>query len=323
MDSMNLDGSLKVAILLHSLGGDACNEVLQSLDQSERQIIQGHLSQMGAIPQDLVDAVTQEFAGIVSQGTARNTPPLPRPTGEKTEQRATPSESKGLKALQSLGPDQLSSLIKDEHPQTIAIILAHLSTSVAGKVLNAFADELKADVAIRIANLDEVMPGMVEEIDHVLETMLSEKQVSSGQKLGGVNQLAEILNQTTSGSAQLVLDEVAKVNPELVGEIKQKMLVFEDVRLIDDAGLQKVLRNVETKELAVALKVASEEVKEKIFKNMSSRAAEMLREEVEEMGPVRIKEVEDAQRNITTIIQDMEEKGELTISGRGGDEFIE
>ncbi|MDY6986684.1 MAG: flagellar motor switch protein FliG [Thermodesulfobacteriota bacterium] len=323
MDSMNLDGSLKVAILLHSLGKETSDELLQSLDHTERQVIQGHLSQMGAIPQDLINAVAQEFAGIVSQKTVPNNRTLPRPNEEQSNPGANLPESKGLKALQSLGPDQLSNLIKDEHPQTIAIVLAHLSTSLAAKVLNVFPDELKADVAVRIASLDEVMPGMVEEIDHVFQTILSEKQVSTSQKLGGVNQLAEILNQTTSSSAQLVLDEVSKVKPELVAEIKQKMLVFEDVRLIDDAGLQKVLRNVETKELAVALKVASEEVKEKIYKNMSSRAAEMLREEVEEMGPVRIKEVEDAQRNITTIIQDMEEKGELTISGRGGDEFIE
>ncbi|MDY6986499.1 MAG: flagellar motor switch protein FliG [Thermodesulfobacteriota bacterium] len=323
MNSMNLDGSLKVAILLQSLGTEASDELLQSLNHTERQKIQGHLSQMGAIPQDLVDAVAREFAGIVSQGTVHNDGTLPQPNGEPPNHEANLPESKGLKALQSLAPDQLSSLIKDEHPQTIAIVLAHLSTSLAAKVLNAFPDELKADVAIRIASLDEVMPGMVAEIDNMFQAILSEKQVSNSHKLGGVNQLAEILNQTTSGSAQLVLDEVSKVKPELVAEIKQKMLVFEDVRLIDDAGLQKVLRNVETKELAVAMKVASEEVKEKIYRNMSSRAAEMLKEEVEEMGPVRIKEVEDAQRNITTIIQDMEEKGELTISGRGGDEFIE
>jgi len=323
MDAMNLDGSLKVAILLQSLGKETCNEFLQNLEHTERQLIQSHLSQMGAIPQDLVDAVAQEFTGIVSHNKVPDNAIVPRLKEEQPTHGADLSESSGLKALQSLEPDQLSNLIKDEHPQTIAIVLAHLSTSVAAKVLNTFPDELKADVAIRIATLDEVMPSMVAEIDKVFQAILSEKQVTTCHKLGGVNQLAEILNQTTSSSAQLVLDQVSKVKPELVAEIKQKMLVFEDVRLIDDAGLQKVLRNVETKELAVAMKVASEELKEKIYKNMSSRAAEMLKEEVEEMGAVRIKEVEDAQRNISTIIQDMEEKGELTISGRGGEEFIE
>jgi flagellar motor switch protein FliG len=166
------------------------------------------------------------------------------------------------------------------------------------------------------------MSDMVEEIGKVFESILKDTQTSSTHRLGGINQLADILNQTTTNAAQAILESMEKDNPELVSDIKQKMFVFDDLVMIDDKGLQKVLRNVETQELALALKAASEDVKEKIFRNMSERAAEMLREEVEEMGPVRIKEVEDAQLNITKIIQDMEEKGELVISGRGGEEFI-
>ena len=323
MDPKNLPGSLKVAILLQSLDREASREILNSLGPKERELIESHLSQMGPIPQELIEKVAEEFTGIATQGKQSNSRKDFVSVQGRLPQTSSASESSNLKALQSLEPDHLSRLIKDEHPQTIAIILAHLKPQVASKVLTSLPDETTANVAIRIANLDKVMSGMVEEINKVFENILEEKRSTRTHKMGGVNQLADILNQTTGNSAQRILEEIDKSSPELAAEVKQQMFVFEDLILIDDRGLQKVLRNVETQELAVALKAASEEVKEKIFRNMSERAAEMLREEVEEMGPVRIKEVEDAQQRITKIIQDMEEKGELIISGRGGEEFIE
>jgi flagellar motor switch protein FliG len=322
MDPKNLAGSLKVAILLQSLGEEASRQILRSFDDSDRAVIENHLSQMGPISQDLVESIAQEFTGMASHWGILSKDDASKSTGGSQALTGSLSESSSLRALKSLEPEHLSKLIKDEHPQTIAIILAHLDPKVASKVLTDLPEETKSDVAVRIANLDKVMSDMVEEIDKVFESILKEKQTSSTHKLGGMNQLADILNQTTTNSAQLILEKIEKDNPELVAEIKQKMFVFDDLVLIDDKGLQKVLRNVETQELAVALKAASEDVKEKIFRNMSERAAEMLREEVEEMGPVRIKEVEDAQLNITKIIQDMEEKGELVISGRGGEEFV-
>jgi len=322
MDPKNLAGSLKVAILLQSLGKDASRQILSSFDASDRAVIESHLSQMGPISQDLIENIAQEFTGMAGHwGSLYKDDPF-KSAGGKQALTGSHSESSNLKALRSLEPEHLSKLIKEEHPQTIAIILAHLDPKIASKVLNDLADETKSDVAVRIANLDKVVSDMVEEIDNVFESILREKQTSITHKLGGVNQLADILNQTTANSAQAILEKIEKDHPELVAEIKQKMFVFDDLVLIDDKGLQKVLRNVETQELAVALKAASESVKKKIFRNMSERAAEMLKEEVEEMGPVRIKEVEAAQLNITKIIQDMEEKGELVIRGRGGEEFI-
>jgi len=163
---------------------------------------------------------------------------------------------------------------------------------------------------------------MVEEIDKVFEDVLKKKDAFVPQVAGGVNRLAEILNQADQISGELILNEIEEVDAELADQIKQRMFTFEDLRLVDDRGLQKVLRRVETRELAIALKAASEEVREKIFRNMSERASEMLREEMEVMGAVRMREVEDAQQTITKIIQDMETKGELIISGRRGEELI-
>jgi len=323
MDSKNLPGSLKAAILIQSLGKEASQEMLNRLDPGEKDLIQSHLSQMGPIPQDLAEKVAEEFITLTGHASAGL---LNHPTGGKRpkgdHQSDSESELPGLKAIHSMDPDLLLKLAKNEHPQTIAITLAHVEPQVASKILAKLPDEIKPDVALRIANLGKVSSGMIEEINKAFETILKENESSCAHKIGGISQMADILNQTEGSEAQLILDEIEKSDPELVAKIRQQMFVFDDLTLIDDRGLQKVLRSVETKELAVSLKAASEEVKQKIFRNISERAADMLREEVEDMGPVRIKEVEDAQQTITRIIQDMEEKGEVVISGRGGEEFI-
>ncbi|UCF85774.1 MAG: flagellar motor switch protein FliG [Desulfobacteraceae bacterium] len=310
MDSKKLPGSLKAAILIQSLGGQVSQEILDRLDPGERGLIKGHLSQMGPIPEYLAEKVAEEFTALASK------------EGEQELPIDSNTQSSALKAIQSMDPDLLSKLTKDEHPQTIAIILAHLEPHLGSRVLAKLPDETKSDVAVRIANLGKVSSGMVEEINKAFETILKENQSSNIRKIGGISQVADILNQTEGTSTQLILDGIEKTDPDLAAEIKQQMFVFEDLTLIDDRGLQKVLRSVETKELAIALKAGSEEVKQKIFRNMSERAGQMLKEEVDEMGPVRIKEVEDAQQTVTRIIQNLEEKGELIISGRGGEEFI-
>ena len=310
MDSTKLPGSLKAAILIQSLGGKVSQEMLDRLDPGERELIKGHLSQMGPVPQYLAENVAKEFAALANQKEEQ---------GLHTD---STTQSSALQAIQSMDPDLISKLTKGEHPQTIAIILAHLEPHTGSKVLDKLPDDIKPDVAVRIASLGKVSSGMVEEMNKAFETILKENQSSNIRKIGGISQVADILNQAEGTSARLILEGIEKTDPDLAAEIKQQMFVFEDLTLIDDRGLQKVLRSVETKELAIALKAASEEVKQKIFRNMSERAAQMLREEVDEMGPVRIKEVEDAQQTVTRIIQDLEEKGELIISGRGGEEFI-
>jgi len=325
MNPKDLPGSLKVAILIQSLGKEISQRILKYLNGTERELIESHLSQMGTISPDVVELVAREFIEMItreSYGQPRSLPLSEGGEGTEESSLSSTSESSNLKILQTLAGEDLIELIKDEHPQTIAIILLHLKTGVAGEVLSKLPDEIKTDVAFRIANLDKVLPGMVEEIDKVFEDVLKKKDAFVPQVAGGVNRLAEILNQADQISGELILNEIEEVDAELADQIKQRMFTFEDLRLVDDRGLQKVLRRVETRELAIALKAASEEVREKIFRNMSERASEMLREEMEVMGAVRMREVEDAQQTITKIIQDMETKGELIISGRRGEELI-
>jgi flagellar motor switch protein FliG len=324
MEMGQLTGSVKVAILTNAIGLKAARPILERLSEEERQLIYKLQSKLGAVPQELTEKVAKEF--LQTTGAYFDPDGAGKGQGD-TEDDNKKSEKKNapisnLEAIQNLETNHLYQLIKDEHPQTVALILVHLKPLVASDILSMMPEEIKSDVAFRIANLDKVVSGMVEEIDKVFEEILTNKDHAAIQEAGGVSRLAEILNQIDGASAEQIIDDIEENDPELADEIKQMMFVFEDIVLVDDKGLQKVLRSVESQELAVALKASSEEVKQKIFKNMSERAAEILKEEMEVSGAVRMKDVTDAQQKITRIIQEMERKGELIISGRGGEEFV-
>lgn len=318
MDIKNLAGSVKVAILIQSMGEKESQAILNSLSSSERNLVEQHLSQMGMISPDVVEKVAKEFTEMMGPGKL----PQIEDASMSAKEAGSSVISSNLQFLQSLETDRLIQLIKDEHPQTIAVIIVHLKTETAGKILSGLPDEIKADVAIRIANLDKVGSGVIEEIDKVFENVLKKSKGSATREAGGAGRLAEILNQIDGVSGEMILDGIEESDSELADQIKEKMFVFEDLTMIDDKGFQKVLREIETKELAMALKAASDEVKEKVFSNMSERAAEILKEEVETMGSVRMSEVVLAQQTVTRIIRDMEAKKELIIKGRGGEEFI-
>jgi flagellar motor switch protein FliG len=322
----HLTGSVKVAILTKAIGMTAAQPILESLSDQERNLVFKLQSKLDTIPPELAENVAREFLQITGAPLALEQPATEaREATKAPEEKASEKERPGLthlKAVQDIEPDQLFQLIKDEHPQTIAVILVNLKPDVSSDILGKMPEELKSDIAFRIANLDKVLSGMVDEMDRVFEEILKNKDHSATQEAGGVGRLAEILNQIDGGSAEQIIDDIEEGDPELAEQIKQMMFVFEDVVLVDDKGLQKVLRSVESQELAIALKAASEEVKQKIFKNMSERAAEILKEEMEVSGAVRMKDVTDAQQKITRIVQEMERKGDLIISGRGGEEFI-
>ena len=316
MDSKSIAGPVKAAILIHALGKPLAEQLLQRLSQSEKERIRNHLAQIRTISPEVVEQVAREFAAVAQRYKPKQMP-SPAAAGDSD------AETSGLQAINALSADQIFDLIKDEQPQTIAIILVHLKTSVASDVLSKLPDEIKTEVAVRVVNLDKVTAAIVDEVNAVLKEILKTKQNSISNVTGGVDRLAEILNQTDEISSELILNELEEADMEIAAQVKQRMFVFEDILLVDDRGVQKLLRKVETMELAIALKAASEEVREKIFKNMSERAGEMLQEEIEDMGPVRMKEVTDAQQNITNIIQEMETKGELIIAGRRGDDIVE
>lgn len=323
MDPKKIAGPVKAAILVHALGKPLADTLLARLNASEKEVITNHLSKIRTISPDVVEQVAREFTAVAQRYRSKSGKPSSRQNEPgKISDPGSNEEPGGLKALGALSAEEVYELIKDEQPQTIAIILVHLKTSVASDVIARLPDEIKTEVAMRIVNLDKVTSAIVDEVNDILKDILKTRNNSIAKVTGGIDLLAEILNQTDEISSELILSELEEVDMEMAAQIKQRMFVFEDIVLVDDRGVQKLLRKVETMELAIALKAASEEVKEKIFKNMSERAGEMLKEEIEDMGPVRMKEVTDAQQNITNIIQEMETKGELIIAGRRGDDII-
>jgi flagellar motor switch protein FliG len=341
MDTTQLSGALKVAVLIHSMGDKISRDILNRMAEDEKKLVQQHMSQIGSISPEVVNKIAQEFAMLaekIKQRQSRGLVPAnardnqasqaePLQTSEssphESETATEPTEGESsLKALQSFDPDQLVEMIKDEHPQTIAVIVVHLKPESGSAVLSKLPDNLKVEVAMRIARLDKVLSGMVNEIDRVFEELMKKKKSSATHKTGGVSHLAELLNMAEGSAGERILSEIEEVNPDLAALVKQMMFVFEDLVLVDDKGMQKVLRRVETAKLALALKGASEEVRQKIFKNMSERAGVMLREEIEAIGAVRMKDVEEAQQTITRIIQELEAKSEIVISGRKGGDYI-
>lgn len=304
------------------MGERHAGALLNRMTTEERELITRQINQIGPLSPELVDKVAQEFTLMAQRAKGGGGLMLPQPPTAAGGGDGDGKAVEGLDALKSLGSEDIFELIKDEHPQTMAIVMIHLKTGTASEVLSRMPDEIKTDVALRIAGMEKVIGTMVDEVNEVFKDILKNKKTSVASIGGGVDRLAEILNQADEISSELILNEIEEAQPELAAQIKQKMFVFEDLVLVDDRGFQKLLRRVETKELAIALKAASEEVKQKVYKNMSERASEMLREEMETLGPVRMKEVSDAQQAVTGIIQEMEAKGELIISGRRGEQII-
>ena len=323
IDPRNLPGSMKIAILVRSLNQDASQNLLNALSDQERDVVYNHLAAMGTISPALAENVAREFAEKIRQLQNANAFDQQGGGPATAQGEQVASTGAGLNAVLALEPDQLHALLKDEHPQTIAIVLVHLDTAVAGEVLSMMPDEVKLDVAVRIASLDKVLSGMVDEINHVFEEILKNKETTVTRVKGGAGKLAEILNQIEESAGKAIMEHIESDSPDLAAEIKQKMFMFENIVLVDDRGFQKMLRRIETVDLATALKAASDEVKDKVFRNMSARAGEMLKEEIEDMGPVRMKDVLDAQQKISSLIQEMEASGEVIISGRRGETMVD
>ena len=219
-------------------------------------------------------------------------------------------------------PSQLLNFIQDEHPQTIALILAYLPSAQAAAVVSALAPEKQADVARRIATMDRTSPDVIKEVEKVLEKKLASLVNQDYTIVGGVDSIVSILNTVDRSTEKHIMENLEIADPELADDIRRKMFVFEDIKLLDNRSIQTVLHEVDNNELAIALKNANEEVQKLIFDNLSSRLATMIKEDMEFMGPVRLKDVEDAQQKIVNIIRKLEDSGEIVISRGGGDEIV-
>ena len=333
-DVNSLTGRQKVAIFLISLGGEISAKVMEQLREDEVEKIVFEIARIETIESELKDAVLQEFQELMMAQNFITTGGIDyaRDVLEKTVggQKATEVINRLTSSLQvrpfdfirRTDPGHLLNFIQQEHPQTIALILAYLEPNKASQILQNLPDEIQSDVARRIATMDRTSPDVLREVERVLEKKLSTISSEDYTAAGGVDSIVEILNLVDRQSERTIIESLEDEDPDLAEEIKKKMFIFEDIVMLDDRAIGIVLREVNTDELAKALKQVDAEVQDKIFKNMSKRAGSMLREEMEFMGPIRVKDVEEAQQKIVSIIRRLEEKGEIVIARSEEDELI-
>lgn len=331
MINRKLSGAEKAAILLLSLGDDIASKIFQNLDEKEIQILSNYMGHLDNISTDVIESVREEFVnavsggenGIVSGGKEYLKKVLskvldPKKVTDILHNLTLPGgEVKGgLDALKMADPKTVANFLKNEHPQTSAIILSHLEPNHAASILSEMEDSLKGEVVLRIATLDRISPAVIKELDDALYEEFKSAAAESS-RIGGINAVAEILNQMDHTSEGLIISEIESNDPDLANNIRQLMFVFEDILKVDDRGIQAILKEVSSEELLLSLKTASEELKEKVFKNMSERAAIMAREDLEAMGPKRLSEVEKAQQGIIKVAKRLEEEGKIVIGGAG------
>lgn len=334
MDYNKLSGKQKAAILLVALGPDVSATVFKHLNDEEIEELTLEIANMRAVEKEVKDMVLEEFYELcqahdyINQGGieyAREV--LEKAVGKERansilERLTATLQVRPFDAIRRTDPAQLMNFIQGEHPQTIAMIMAYLQPEQAAKVLSYLSPDVQADVSNRIALMDRTSPDIVKEVETVLERKMSAIVSNEYATAGGIQSIVNILNFADRGTEKNILDRLEERDPELAEEIRKRMFVFEDIILLSDRAVQVVLRQVDTHDIALALKTASEDVTEKIFRNMSKRAAQMLKEDMEYMGPVRLREVEDAQQRIVNVIRQLEDSGEIIIARGGEGEVI-
>ena len=329
-----ISGLRKAAILVLSLDRQASAVLLERLPPNEVEEVAREMAHLGEIPRTLRDEVIGEFyqlaatSGWATSGgekTARQilTECLSKDRADAIMERVGQTiRRQPFAFLAKADSANLLTFIQDEHPQTIALIVSHLSYAKAAEVLAGLPADKQIEVVKRVANMDQTNPEVVAEVEVGLESRLASMLGQSFEQIGGVGSVAEVLNLIDRTTEKGIMDSLNDDDPELVESIRRLMFVFDDVNMVDDAGIQAVLKEVENDQLSLALKTASDELKEKIFGNMSSRAAEMIQEEMQYMGPVRVADVETAQQGIVDIVRRLEDAGEIIIAGRGGDKDL-
>jgi len=327
-------GPKKAAIVMVALGTKASSEIFKNLDEHEVEMLTTEIARLDNISSAIREAVLEEFHNLamahqfIAQGGLDYAKEIleqalgPRKAKEIMEKVQQSIRTTGFNLLENVDPKQLVNFIQKEHPQTIALLLAHMEPVHAAPIISALPQELQVDVATRIATMESISPETLDQVEEVLVDQIKALFGGDVSEIGGVKAVAEMLNSVDRGAEKNILGNLERENPELATEIKNLMFVFEDVMLLDDRSMQRVLKEIDTKELAMALKGASEELQEKFFRNMSSRASEMIKEDMEYMGPIRLKDVEEVQQRIVDVIRRLEEDGEIIISGRGGEEDI-
>ncbi|MFJ7747043.1 flagellar motor switch protein FliG [Peribacillus sp. NPDC097295] len=329
-----LTGKQKAAILLISLGPDVSASVYKHLSEEEIERLTLEISGVRSVDTRDKEEILEEFHNIalaqdyISQGGigyAKQV--LEKALG--TDQaaaiinRLTSSlQVRPFDFARKADPGQILNFIQNEHPQTIALILSYLDPTQAGQILSELPQEVQADIARRIALMDSTSPEIINEVEQILERKLSATVTQDYTQTGGVEAVVDVLNGVDRSTERTILDALEIQDPELAEEIKKRMFVFEDIVTLDGRAIQRVVRESDNEDLKLALKVASEEVKDIVFRNMSKRMVETFQEEMEYMGPVRLRDVEEAQSRIVAVIRRLEETGEIVIARGGGDDII-
>ncbi|MBS4098333.1 MAG: flagellar motor switch protein FliG [Sulfuricella sp.] len=328
------EGLKKSAILLLTLGEEEAAEVFKYLNPKEVQKLGTAMATLGGTTKEMIAGVLNEFCettrertslGMASDDYIRSV--LTKALGgDKAagllDRILKGGDTSGIEALKFMEGSAISELIKNEHPQIIATILVHLEPDLVSDIIKFFPERLRNDVMLRIATLDGVQPAALAELNDVLTKLLAGSKNIQKTIMGGVKTAAEVLNYLGTQLESSVIASVRDYDPELAQKIQDEMFVFENLMDIDDRGIQLLLREVQSESLVVALKGANQELREKIFKNMSSRAAEMLRDDLESKGPVRLSEVEGEQKSILQVVRRLADEGQIVLGGKGDDSFV-
>ncbi len=329
-------GPEKAAILLMTLGEETAAAVLANLDEREIQNVGNYMSSLGDVDMQVMDSVNKEFFELVESGggglgvggmeflkTALMQAMDPAKATEILNNITTPGEEMGggLETVRLLDPKIISTFIENEHPQTAAIILAHLDPPVASLTIRELPEENRMEIIHRLATLERVAPSVIRDLDEALQTEFRTSGAVSGNKLGGVEVAAAVMGSLDRTTETSILTSMDEVDPDLANEIRNLRFTFEDILKIDDNGIQMIMKEINQEDLLIALKTATDTLKEKLFTNMSERAAMMLKEDLESLGPTKISEVEKAQQKIIAVCKKLEEDGKLIIGG-GADTLV-
>lgn len=329
-----LSGKEKVAIFLISIGPEVSAEVLKHMKEEEIEEVSFELARADLVDPETRDMVLMEFQElmmaqdfIISGGIDYARDVLEKALGTQRAvdiiNRLTSSlQTKPFDFIRRTDPTHLVNFIQNEHPQTIALILSYLDPQKAATILASLNTDLQADIMRRIATMDRTSPEILREVERVLERKLSTLSSEDFTSAGGIDTVVAIINNADRTTERNIIETLEEDDPDLAEEIKKKMFVFEDIITLDDKSIQKVMRNVDNNDLSKALKSVDPEVQDKIFRNMSKRAAQMLRDDMEFMGPVRLKEVEEAQQKIVSVIRKLEEQGEIVVARSGDDDLV-
>lgn len=332
-----LTGPEKAAIFLMALGEEQAAKILAEMDEREIQSIGNYISAISDVETSTVDMVTREFFTNITSGIGGGLGVSGLDFLKSTLMRALPAEKAteilnnittpgddlggGLDTIRMLEPKVIAQFLSNEHPQTAAIVLAHIDAPLASATLKEMPEDIRTEVIYRLATLERVSPQVIRDLDEALQSEFRSSGAISGSKMGGLDTAVAIISELDRNTETSLLTSLDEIDPDLANEIRNLRFTYEDILKLDDNGVQMVLKEVQSEDLLMSLKTASDEVKEKIYSNMSDRAASMLKEDLEALGPTRVSDVEKAQQKVVQVIKRLEEEGKLVIGG-GGEELV-